>query len=285
MHGLHQDSEDNVSHKKVFDMKHFSFLRMLFPALVLFAAGFSAFADSQITWDEEPQFRVDIDGKLDVSAKIYRPSGNKPYLLLKSEKFKSILLINLSDKSVSEVTESIPARDEYALESKSVPKSKPAGSYSVKSGVTAFKYRGKIVNIKVKETLVGLVTEAIILAHSPEYAVLRDRYKTNAKNIATIKKYSKPVEVVVMFANWCSTCKQPLPKFMKVMRTAQNKNFTIKYIGIAMGGNEPREELDKYGHDYPAFIFYSNGKEIGRIIGDTPGAFERSVADLLIRGK
>ena len=267
---------------------HTYFIRVVFPIVALLFVGspLIAHASGKITWEEEPQFHVEIGGKPDVNGKIYRPDNNSTLLLYISDQFKTPLLINLASKAIKKVSlKDLSVRDEYSYETKGVPGGSKVAKYAMKQGVSVFKYAGKTVSIRVKETLVGEVSEGIILAHSPEYAALRDEYKPNSKYVHIIKKYSKPLKIVVMFATWCPTCKRVVPRFLKIMESAANPNINIEYIGISMGGAEPHDLLEKYGHDYPGFIFFSGGKELGRIVGDPPVPLEQSIADILTRGK
>jgi thiol-disulfide isomerase/thioredoxin len=68
---------------------------------------------------------------------------------------------------------------------------------------------------------------------------------------------------------------------LRVFEDAANPRFRIRYIGISQGGTEPREELERYGHDYPAVILIQNGKELDRIIGETPNPIEDVIANIL----
>lgn len=239
-----------------------------------------------MTWDEEPQFHVEVGGTIDISAKVFRPADNKPLLLYISDAFPNPLLIDLQKKSVMELPGSaVTAEGEYAVTTKGVPSGKKVASYTLKSGASEFKYKGKSVSIKIRESLVGEVPESVILAHSPVYAALRDAYKPDGRYVKTIKNYKHSFDVVVMFATWCPTCKQVLPKFLKILDETGRKDVDVKFVGIAMGGSEPRDALEKYGHDYPAFIFFKDGKEIDRIIGEPAHSLERSIADLLTRSK
>ena len=96
-----------------------------------------------------------------------------------------------------------------------------------------------------------------------------------------LASYKKKTEVVVMFATWCSTCKLVLPRVLRIFEEADNKAFSIRYIGIAMGGGEPEAELERYGHDYPAVILLQNGKELDRIVGEPPGPIEDRIVQIL----
>lgn len=252
--------------------------------LAIALTGTAGATKAQIRWEEEPQFDVRVSGKLDASARIYRPDDHQPKLIYLSKKFNAPLLIDLSSKKITKLsTEDLTAIDDYTYSTKGVPAGKSIGSYTMESGASVFKYNGKSVSIKIKQTLVGEVPESVLLTHSPEYAVLRDSYKPKSKYVKKLKSVNKPIEIVVMFATWCPTCKEIVPRFLKVKDKAGNAKFSVKYVGIAMGGNEPSDLLDKYGHDYPAFIFYHNGKEVDRIVGDPPVPIEQVMSEILAK--
>jgi len=235
-----------------------------------------------MNWEESPQFELDLNGKLDVMAKVYQPTSSKPYLIVLSKMFSSPLLIELSSKSVKVLSSSnIKPGAEYYLTTAGLPSGKGVATYKMKDGVSTFSYDKKTVAIRIKESLVGEVSEAIILAHSPIYGMLRDKYTPKKSAISFLKNYRTKTDIVVMFATWCPTCKVVIPRFLRIVKDAHNHNFSVRFIGIAMGGNEPAAELAKYGHDYPCLILYQNGKEKGRVIGDPPAALEDAIVTYL----
>ncbi|MFA6234477.1 MAG: thioredoxin family protein [Bacteroidota bacterium] len=240
----------------------------------------AAVAQSQ-EWEENAQFGVEIAGALDLSAQIFQPMNYKPQMILISQKLSAPVLIDLSKKRVIIMKRSAVTIDAGFLKSNGSLAGKDAGSYTVKGGVTTFKVEGKTVTVTVRQTLVGEVAREIILAHSPDYVLRMKKYTPKKNAISFLKSYRKKTDLVVMFASWCSTCKVVLPRILRVLGDANNPQFTVRFIGIAMGGNEPAEELERYGHDYPALIVYQNGKEVDRIIGDPPGAIEDAFVNIL----
>lgn len=239
-----------------------------------------AMAQSQ-EWEENAQFGVEIGGAPDLSAQVFQPMSYQRYMILASDKFSAPLLLDLSKKRVRTLKSSAVKIEGSFLKSTGIPAGKDAGGYTVKGGLTTFKVQGKTVAITIRQTLVGEVAPEIILAHSPDYVLRKKAYTPKAKAISYLGSYKKKTDIVVMFATWCSTCKVVLPRIMRVLGDANNPHFTIRYIGIAMGGNEPAEELERYGHDYPALIVYQNGKEVDRIVGDPPGAIEDAFVNIL----
>ncbi|MDT8323021.1 MAG: thioredoxin family protein [Bacteroidota bacterium] len=256
--------------------------RPLFPVFLalLLTTAVSA-GQGALDWEENAQFGVEISGDIDITAQVFQPTNYQPYLILTSEKLKSPLLIDLGKKKVYRLKDSDVRIDGSFLATTGIPKGTSVSKYAMKGGASTFKVDGRNVAMTVRQTLVGEVDPAIILAHSPDYAVRKDAYKPGAKSIRTLKSYKKSTDVVVMFATWCSTCKLVLPKVLRVFEEADNRKFSVRYIGIAMGGNEPHAELERYGHDYPAVILLQNGKELDRIVGDPPGPIEDLIVNIL----
>lgn len=233
-------------------------------------------------WNEAPQFVVEINGKADLYARTFQPHDYKPYLIILSKEFKQTLLMNLTSKEIFAIDPSVfKKKEDIALYTDGIPKGRKLASYRVEKGTSVFTIDGKKIGVRIKETLTGEVPLSILLAHSPVYALLRDAYRPKKSAIDFIAAYKKPVELVVMFATWCPTCKQMVPRLLRILKDAANPNVKTRFIGIAMGGSEPRDLLEKYGHDYPAFIFFENGKEKGRIIGMTPNPIEETIVAIL----
>jgi thiol-disulfide isomerase/thioredoxin len=255
-------------------------MKILISILCIIATGFTAHA-ATLEWEESAQYVIEINGKIDVASKSYSPMSYKPYLIIRNDKLHFLLLLDLGSKRIFELQKAaIKPNGDYAISTSGIPGGKKIGEYKLQNKATVFSYNGKTLTIKVKESLVGEVSEGILYAHSPDYQILRDQYKPNKPALDFLKNYKKKTEVVVMFATWCPTCKKVLPRFLRIMDDIKNPNFTMKFIGIAMGGSEPHQLLEKYGHDYPAFIFYQDGKEKTRIIGETPYPIETTMMSI-----
>jgi thiol-disulfide isomerase/thioredoxin len=239
-------------------------------------------AQRSIDWEEAPQYEITVGGKVDYTIRAYQPTSATPHLILIGKTFNPGVLVDLSAKKVLSLT----AKDyrtgaEYMLVTAGIPKGGVLAGYTVKNGVTSFAIPAGQVAIRVKESLVGEVSESIILAHSPVYRIQRDAYRPKAGPVAALKKFSKKTQFVVMFATWCPTCKAVIPAFMRLMQAAANPNFSVKYIGIAMGGAEPRRELERYGSEYPDVIVFRDGRELGRVTGKPSKTLEESLLALV----
>lgn len=238
-------------------------------------------AAKPLDWEENAQFGVEVGGKADLDAQVFQPLNYQPYMILVSKKLGKAVLLDLAKKRVFTLDNRAVKVDGSMLTTAGIPGGRDAGTYALKGGVTTFKAGGKNVTMILRQTLVGDVSREVILAHNPEYALRAKSYRPKKSAISFLSTYKKKTEIVMMFATWCSTCKIVLPKALRIFGDAKNPAFTVRYIGIAMGGNEPAAELARHGHDYPALIVYQNGKEIDRIIADPPGAYEDAIVTIL----
>lgn len=252
----------------------------LFLTLVFLAIAGTANAKN-LEWEENAQFGVEIAGVPDLDAQVFQPTNYQPFMILASKMLGAPVLVDLTKKRVYVLKPSAVKVNGSFMTTGGIPKGSDAGSYTLKGGMTTFKVKGKTVNLILRQTLVGEVAREMILAHNPEYALRVKAYKPKKNAISFLSSYKKKTEFVVMFATWCSTCKIVLPAIMRILGDANNPNFSVRYIGIAMGGSEPAAELERYGHDYPALIVFQNGKEIDRIIADPPGAYEDAIVNFL----
>lgn len=99
-------------------------------------------------------------------------------------------------------------------------------------------------------------------------------YETDKKTISALKPYMKDVTIKAFMGTWCGDSKREVPNFYKILDETgfnQNKlelvtvNRQKKANGLENGYNIIR---------VPTFIFYKNGKEIGRFVEHTVnGAF------------
>ena len=248
----------------------------LLPALSTAQAG-----QGSLDWEENAEFGVEVAGKIDITAQVFRPTNYQPYLILTSEMLPTPVLLDLGKKSVYRLSGGDIDSEGSFIKTSGIPRGKHIGSYSMQGGASTFRVDGKKVALTVRQTLVGEVQPSLILAHSPDYRIRKDAYKPDASSMRFLEKYDTPTKVVVMFATWCSTCKVVLPPVMRVFDDADNSRFDVTYYGIAQGGDEPRQALERYGHDYPAVILMQNGKELDRIVGEPPVPIEKRIVNIL----
>lgn len=96
----------------------------------------------------------------------------------------------------------------------------------------------------------------------------------------------KGVEVLAFMGTWCGDSRREIPKFYKVMEAIGMKESQLQLVNLyredeqyKQGPN--REEKGLNIHRVPTFIFYKEGKEIGRIVESPIATLETDVAQIL----
>jgi thiol-disulfide isomerase/thioredoxin len=92
-------------------------------------------------------------------------------------------------------------------------------------------------------------------------------YVPDAEIVKKLKKLKKNVEVVIVMASWCHDSKVQVPHFYKLMDQVGVKDSNISLI--AVDRSKTAGDVDVSGLDVvrvPTFIFYKDGREIGRIV-------------------
>jgi ribosomal protein L30E len=103
-------------------------------------------------------------------------------------------------------------------------------------------------------------------------------YRVDESFIDTLKsKIGKNLKIDVYLGLWCKDSKVNVPKFIKLVDTINNKNLIVNYYNCPRKANrQVKYYVEKFKVErIPTFIFYRNGKELGRII-EHP---QKSIAD------
>jgi thiol-disulfide isomerase/thioredoxin len=107
-------------------------------------------------------------------------------------------------------------------------------------------------------------------------------YVPKSDQIQAIHNCSQPVEVKIVFGDWCKDSKKHVPAFIKTMEFADNKSIQVTYINVSRDKKEPADLIkDLNIESVPTFIVSSNGKELGRIIEMPKANIETDFAELL----
>jgi len=94
-------------------------------------------------------------------------------------------------------------------------------------------------------------------------------YEPDSSMIDTLKsKVGNNLKIDVYLGFWCGDSKRNVPLFLKIVDQIDSKNLEVHYFAV---DRKPTKET-KYFVEHlkvervPTFIFYRDGKEIGRII-------------------
>ncbi|HLP46820.1 MAG TPA: thioredoxin family protein [Candidatus Kapabacteria bacterium] len=93
------------------------------------------------------------------------------------------------------------------------------------------------------------------------------------------------LKVDVYFGIWCSDSKNNVPPFMKIIDRIErfNVNIPVNYYTVE---RKPTKETKYFVEEFkvervPTFIFYKNGKEIGRIIENPKKTLIEDMMDII----
>jgi len=111
--------------------------------------------------------------------------------------------------------------------------------------------------------------KAQILKTGPEWGTNYVRYRVDESFLDTLKaKIGDNLKIDVYLGTWCPDSLNNVPKFMKIIDTVRNPNVTVNFYNVK---RKAGKDVKYYVKDFkvervPTFIFYRDGKEIGRIV-------------------
>lgn len=108
-----------------------------------------------------------------------------------------------------------------------------------------------------------------------------DGYTVNKTLLNSADFLSFSVKVVL--GNWCEDSQMQVPRFMKIINEfPQFRQISVNYYLVDEDKQcaDPEVQALKFGY-VPAFIFYREGKEIGRIIETPEGSMEAHISKII----
>lgn len=114
----------------------------------------------------------------------------------------------------------------------------------------------------------------------PEY----EEYMLDQKTIEKIKKFDlSNLSIEVLVGSWCPDSHREYPRFIKIIEAVGFPMDKISITALDRNKVEPSGSEKKKGVTYvPTFIYYLNGKEIGRIVEfPTSGYIERDMLSFI----
>lgn len=107
-------------------------------------------------------------------------------------------------------------------------------------------------------------------------------YETNKELIAKIKPIINNFSIKGFMGTWCRDSRRELPRFYKLL---EETGFNEEYFElIAVGRSKKTPDNLQEGLDIirvPTFIFYKNGKEVGRFVEYPRESLEKDILKIL----
>ncbi len=226
-------------------------------------------------------FVLVVDGKDVPAAEIYQ-TQRVPTILILSSALPSPVLLSPRTQGVETVSVmKVSKQPDGSVDLLADADPAPQGQFTIqKDQAIAFTVGGRKALLKEKPPLLGLRQAADLRAYSPTYGQGAKAYRPDGEAITALRKSGKPVTVRVYFGSWCSFCKRYLPHLLRVEDELKGSKIKVEYFGLPHDMNDPEAKRLKVS-GVPTGIVYVNGKEAGRITGNSWSEPETSLITIL----
>lgn len=104
---------------------------------------------------------------------------------------------------------------------------------------------------------------------------------------AMASKIEGDLKIDVYFGFWCSDSKNNVPPFLKIIDEMQSFNDKMQPVNYYTVERKPTKETKYYVEQFkvervPTFIFYRDGKEIGRIVENPQNTLIEDMMNILL---
>lgn len=132
--------------------------------------------------------------------------------------------------------------------------------------------------------LIGYVKKSAFLdkSYSRWFTKNYDSYKTEEAIIDKIRKKINKCKIAGFMGTWCGDSRREVPKLYKVLEQVDFNMDNLEMVALDRSKRTP-DNLQK-GYNIiriPTFVFYKNGKEIGRFVEYSRETLERDILKIL----
>lgn len=120
----------------------------------------------------------------------------------------------------------------------------------------------------------------------PEWMAAEAESRPDAEACKALASVPPGAEVTVFLGTWCGDSRREVPRFWKALDIARGAGadvpFAIHYIGVDRQKKEPSAPVTNNDVRYvPTFIVFREGREVGRIVEESPHGIEKDLLALL----
>jgi hypothetical protein len=135
---------------------------------------------------------------------------------------------------------------------------------------------------QAQPVLVGVTTREQIEA-APEWMAAEAESQPDPEACRALAAVPPGAEVTVFLGTWCGDSRREVPRFWKALDLAgASAPFAIHYIGVDRQKKEPSAPVTNNNILYvPTFIVSREGREVGRIVEESPHGIEKDLLALL----
>jgi thiol-disulfide isomerase/thioredoxin len=126
----------------------------------------------------------------------------------------------------------------------------------------------------------GLKSDIFKTYYDTEY----NAYKTNAIDNGNLKAAlaNKNITVTIVMGSWCGDSQEQVPRFFKIADAIEFAEKNITIYCVDRNKKTEKGEIDNLKITLvPTFIFYKDGKEIGRIVESPKATLEKDMLEII----
>lgn len=110
------------------------------------------------------------------------------------------------------------------------------------------------------------------------------QYSPKADPVEFLHNYPNPLEVKVLFGDWCSDSKKQIPALIKVLEMAGNPQIHVSYMNLARKKEDRGPQLgSEQIAAVPTIIVSNQSGEMGRIVEEPKVSIEEDLSQILGR--
>jgi hypothetical protein len=226
-----------------------------------------------------------VDGKLDRAAHVLSSDGGKKLaVLLPGE--KNALVLDRETLTFSLVPKKAFRLSGDGASADLAPdaKWKPGGPLrKVDAANWLVAWKGKTVLVSRHQGLVGDLTEEALFGAVPVWKRLMESYTPVPAAVGALAAEKRPITVNVVLGTWCGDSKEQVPRVLKSVRAAANRNLSVKLVALDNDFLQPQAVIaNRRVINVPTIVVESGGVELGRVTETPAGAtVEEDLAAIL----
>ncbi len=117
---------------------------------------------------------------------------------------------------------------------------------------------------------------------NPEY----ESYKPDSSTIESLKKNIDGIDIILVMGSWCSDSQLHVSDFYKILDEINYPSGKVTLVAVNEDKKTEGNEIDSlYIEFVPAFIFYKDGSELGRMVESPEKSLEEDMLGILTKGK
>lgn len=139
-----------------------------------------------------------------------------------------------------------------------------------------------------KPMLVGLCTREVFADtnYSSWFSSGYQMYKPDSTTVNELKPYLDNINIILVLGTWCSDSQEQVPNFFKIIDETNFSEDRLTMICVDRNRKGISDEVDSLNIKLvPTFIFYKEGKELGRIEETPNDTIEKDMYAIISKTK